>query len=317
MKNIALILWLVISISTSSPANAQTKQSIAYYPLNGNFNDATGNGHNAVETGLSYANDRKGAANSACNFNGNNAYSKTVPNPDLSFGTTDSFTVTFWMKVFSVSNYYLTMMSKCEISDTTGYTIGFDNSGKIRVLTNLLHPVTSSQAISLNDWQFIAVTYTNRLIKIYINGILNAAGSVPTLTKNNHGLIFGRMCYSVSNNSDYNGLLDEVKIFNVLLTDAEIGNIFSTGLKNNNQRETQLKIYPSLVTKDQKVKIESKDITNLAIDLCNAEGECIAEEIGVSEIETQNLMNGIYYLRVTYFKFGRAYIETSKFIVNR
>jgi len=52
---------------------------MAYYPFNGNANDASGNGNNAVFNNASLTNDRFGNPNSAYSFNGIDNYIR-VPN---------------------------------------------------------------------------------------------------------------------------------------------------------------------------------------------------------------------------------------------
>jgi hypothetical protein len=45
---------------------------VAYYPFNGNANDASGNGHNGVNIGGQLCSDRAGNPASALSFNGTN-----------------------------------------------------------------------------------------------------------------------------------------------------------------------------------------------------------------------------------------------------
>lgn len=50
----------------------------AYYPFNGNANDASGNGHNGTVTGATLTTDKSGVANRAYSFDGNDLI--TCPN---------------------------------------------------------------------------------------------------------------------------------------------------------------------------------------------------------------------------------------------
>jgi len=81
--------------------------------------------------------------------------------------------------------------------------------------------VTASSAIELNKWQYFAITqFTNGSAKIYKNGVYLTSGStyVPNnVTRTNNYI--GR-----SNFPDdyYNGSIDEVKVYNRVLSDEQI-----------------------------------------------------------------------------------------------
>ena len=61
-----ILFLLVLTLNLS----AQTL--VAYYPFNGNANDASGNGNNGTVNGATLTTDRFGNANSAYLFNGTN-----------------------------------------------------------------------------------------------------------------------------------------------------------------------------------------------------------------------------------------------------
>src|ERR1700721_3520704 len=69
---------------------------VAYYPFNGNANDASGNGNNGNVAGATLTADRFGNPNSAYSFNGKSNYIR-VPNSD-SLQLTNDFTLTAWIK---------------------------------------------------------------------------------------------------------------------------------------------------------------------------------------------------------------------------
>ena len=93
---------------------------------------------------------------------------------------------------------------------------------------------TEGQAITyaviptLNSWEHLAATWSTKEVKLYINGKLVATGVGDTATYNdgattNIGRNFGQKDY-------YNGSLDEVALFNVVLTEDDIKNIADNGL---------------------------------------------------------------------------------------
>ena len=67
-------ILIIITLAILTQVHAQsflTNGLVAYYPLNGNANDATGNGNNGTATGVVYTTNRFGIPNSAASLAGN------------------------------------------------------------------------------------------------------------------------------------------------------------------------------------------------------------------------------------------------------
>ena len=76
------------------PHTAQGQTLVAYYPFNGNFQDASGNGNHGTPNAVVFANDRNGIPNRASMFNGVNGH------VDVGTGVKPAFPITFvsWVK---------------------------------------------------------------------------------------------------------------------------------------------------------------------------------------------------------------------------
>jgi hypothetical protein len=103
MKTIKLLLATAamgLLTFTTSAQSWITNGLVAYYPFNGNANDASGNGHNAsTNSGATLATDRFGHINSAYHFQ--NAF-LNYTNIPVSLAGPYSFSV--WMKLDDVGN---------------------------------------------------------------------------------------------------------------------------------------------------------------------------------------------------------------------
>ena len=88
--------------------------------------------------------------------------------------------------------------------------------------------IAANNSISLSTWQHVAATYTSAAIKLYVNGVepsyeSNTAGS---------GILEGDTFTDlvVGNNEDYargfDGRIEDVRIYNRVLTPAEIGGLY-------------------------------------------------------------------------------------------
>ena len=80
MTKLYVILFLLFSNTCLSQINLN-QGLVAYYPFNGNANDASGNGNNAIFNNATLAADRLGNANSAYSFNGidNGTWEMLIP----------------------------------------------------------------------------------------------------------------------------------------------------------------------------------------------------------------------------------------------
>ena len=63
-------LAATLTASAQIPSYAPTDGLVAFYPFNGNANDESGNGHDGIITGATFAEDRNGNVDASIEFNG-------------------------------------------------------------------------------------------------------------------------------------------------------------------------------------------------------------------------------------------------------
>ena len=201
------------------------------YNFNGNLNDSSGNNRNAKQNGtITYTTGRKGIVNTAIQFGSGDL--TTINNLPAS----PIWSFSFWMKTTET----LTRVIFAVNGVTTGnreWGILLEN-GKIRAEINnagveYLNVGTAPTIINNNNWHHVVVILdstqaASNEIKIWIDNI------AQTLTKSynsdtsgnfiNKGLIFGR---TTSNFNYFNGVLDDVKIYNRPLSQTEITNLYN------------------------------------------------------------------------------------------
>ncbi|MBN2512745.1 MAG: hypothetical protein JXB18_07390 [Sedimentisphaerales bacterium] len=87
--------------------------------------------------------------------------------------------------------------------------------------------VRAANAIELNKWQFFAATLdASGNVKIYKNGVEVASGKSAALAKVNHTRCYiGRSNWS--SDAYYQGAMDDIRIFNTVLTEQQIQNLMS------------------------------------------------------------------------------------------
>ncbi len=119
------------------------------------------------------------------------------------------------------------------LSDKTRLSFYVLNDGRVNIFTRIddetVRMVTTTATIPLNQWSFIAATYSATTgLKIYING--QEAGSLqgsfgPFINSNSAFVAIGSDSLNAVGD-EFNGDIDEVEIFNRALTQGELQAIY-------------------------------------------------------------------------------------------
>lgn len=210
-----------------------TQGLVAYYPFNGNANDESGNGNNGTVHGVTLTTSRFGSLNNAYSFDGSSNYITLPPTISMSY----ELSVSFWIKT-SQSDPGGGLGARFLISrDLPGlqrdWTIGLGNGGRIQFTTGTQsndYTLLSSIDINDNTWKHIVIVrdIATTSKKIYVNGqISNTTTFDNQPFTNNTSYIYVGTSYSM--NGFYNGVLDDIRIFNRALTDTEIQTLYHEG----------------------------------------------------------------------------------------
>jgi hypothetical protein len=212
-----------------------TKDLVAYYPLDGNANDYSGNGNNGTISG---ATSTSGIINGAYSFDGTGDYI-LVSN---SLGSTETFnTVSAWVKraastswTGSVFGFGIDGNSTQDIyfwgaegffgfNTWNGDCWGFSNS-------------TAEGQVMDGEWHHLVAIFDRSSItssKIFVDGIEKALSQVKgtTLTRTiSYKFGIGLNGWNTANQL-FNGIIDDVHIYNRALTPSEIKLLYSKGFR--------------------------------------------------------------------------------------
>lgn len=194
-------------------AAAQTP--VAWYPFNGNANDAAGTNHGTVN-GATLTTDRFGNASSAYSFDG--------VNDNIIFSApwttaTDNFSIVAWIK----RTNGFTVLCNGQNAFNVG---GPDNGYAIKCLTvvnfdlcGIGGPTSPANSFTTGVWQHVAVVRENGICQIYINGVLQPVTSANAPNVPAVRAIIGSLNLA---NDFFEGSVDEVKIFNSALTAVQV-----------------------------------------------------------------------------------------------
>jgi hypothetical protein len=205
---------------------------VAYYPFNGNANDASGNSHNGTERGATLAADRFSNAKSAYHFDKEKKhYIKLVSASKL--GLNGNFTVSAWIKVSTgalESKKDLPILGADEeeslhlIIRNKKIYMGFGGSN------NISGPET--EELTADDWYCLTYRYDNTddskgdskgECTLFINGD-EKAREPNNNNPRKHNRFEGKGTVNIGrwDGQYFDGNIDEVRIYNRALTDEEI-----------------------------------------------------------------------------------------------
>ncbi len=224
ITNQQLVAYLApLSVTTLVLSNVYATLPLAWYPLEGNGLDATGNGNNAtLVTNLTFVAGRMGAL--AAQFSGNTNSYMVIPRC-----LSNSFTITCWVRTTatggasqwwngkgivdgevsgSVADFGLTLVGK-----TAGFGMGNPDT-----------TIVSTNAINDGQWHHLAAAWNSftGLMQLYVDGLLQAATTGPTGARTAPPSLRLGSLQAAYAGGFLTGSIDDVQLFGWVLSPAEV-----------------------------------------------------------------------------------------------
>jgi len=221
------IVMLILECSASA---SLTDGLIAYYPFSGNANDESGSGNDATIFGASLTEDRFGNSSRAYNFDGINDYI------DIGNGVKPPLpiTVSSWIKQDVISQG-LVFRNDAYNNRSYRYGIAIACGGDGTIMShvfegfsapwNRVNKISNDSVVTVGDWHHFAVVFNaHNDMQLFwdgevIEGYYDGSGSGLSYSNSNGAI---GLHYTSSGADYFSGCIDDVRVYDRALSDAEI-----------------------------------------------------------------------------------------------
>jgi hypothetical protein len=244
-------------------------EPVAYWSFNEGqgttVNDSAGN-NNGTILGAEWT---SGKFNSALSFDGVDDYVEVGDDPSLRFMQSSSFTISFWVMPVSASGYeggcIVSKMRSWGQSGGSGVWTGRLVSRETKTRSGILgskrlgifgyHAAWSSSSSAFyfvvesswkgsvgtltgnnsapaGNWYHVVGVYSDKEVRVYLNGELRGRRTFDLETGSttpDKSLVIGAMSYDSTIKAFFGGKIDEVRIYDGALSDAEIWSLYENG----------------------------------------------------------------------------------------
>ena len=151
------------------------------------------------------------------------------------YNLTTNFSFELWIKPESVSGTQTLFSKRDANSLNSGYDLKLTNDIISFNWNNTGSILSSPHKITTNRWYHIAVTYNSGTYNLYVDGVLikSSGGSLPL--SNNLNCLIGAMDKTGDPTNYFSGWIDELRIWNKALTQAQIQQMMNQQIEDNIQ----------------------------------------------------------------------------------
>ncbi len=223
MKMIKIFSLLLVLFSIDATAQTSISGLMHHWSFDGNMTDSHGDINAAALAGVSLDTPGKeGQPNTACYLHGDKDAVRANP-----LNLNSDVTISFWIKPDINSARLLSTTLNYSASGLVVDYAGANPTKNIRVMNKVLMPYSEADR---SNWTHFSLTFKyfpDRTLKYSVTGYLNGVkySTVDVNFNWSSVLYFGA---KGSYRAAFKGSLDEVKLFNKVLTDSEIQSLYTS-----------------------------------------------------------------------------------------
>ncbi len=233
---LALLLLLFLFVAGAN-AQAPANGLAAWYPMNGDGGDSSGNGNHAVLYNSVVAGpNRFSMPAKALTFNGTSTYMQAPAATSINTATFNNICISTWFKVTSgTANNTDRLIIMCQDPSNKNYTLEYNATTNKVIFINYSSPstiisITSSTTLTINTWYHLALRIDSvNNTQMFINNQVVASSTITVVKPVSPFISIGRHPI-VSGTWNFLGNIDDVRIYNRYITNAEIASIYYDGI---------------------------------------------------------------------------------------
>ncbi|MBI5881302.1 LamG domain-containing protein, partial [archaeon] len=253
IRNTTFYNWLYVNTSTGDASNMSAftdfnRSLVGWWRFENNTNDSsTYSNSGSCTAGTTCPETWTGPRGKAYNFDGINDYVSANGNSNLKL--TNYATISAWIRPNSYSTSRQVILAKSSGAWVDGYVMILEPISSGSVITGYLNLNTTSWAAAvdytpptINVWTHYLYTWDGDKIRMWRNGLEVSPADVTngqTITTSNEDLSIGRVG-GPQNNQWFNGSIDEVLLWNRVLSTDEINATYQAQLRNFSSNFTGL-----------------------------------------------------------------------------
>lgn len=225
----------------NSTSDCDTSGLVLCMSMDGNANDSTKFAHNGIVRGATLTTGRNGISNSAYYFDGTTSHISLGVKPMLK---PNAASISVWVKPHTFNSYtggnanciFLTKNPNNPGSYMEAYSLYLTNrSGPTKFMTVSTHQPTTNekwfqsvQNTNLNQWTHLVLTFDFDSLRLYINGQLDnkTYKGFNNVYDALDSIMIGYSANTMNKNY-FKGDMDELKIYNRVLSNTEILNLYN------------------------------------------------------------------------------------------
>lgn len=226
-------------------------EPMAYYPLNLNTNDYSGNEYHATSSGAHETDDAQGIENFAYSITTSDDIIYVPNAPSLNF--TEAITIACWIKI-SPTGREAFVISHGSWEERWKISLTPDRKIRWTIKTSSgVVDLDSKDPVNANQFYHITASYSGYSLELYIDGVLdNFSSHEGAILMTDDAITFGQKSLAATQYF-LNGTIDEVKIFNEALQPWQIEDLKTLWIDEYPTAVTgeldNLVAYPNPVTK--------------------------------------------------------------------
>jgi hypothetical protein len=161
-----------------------------------------------------------------------------------------NFTVSAWIKRDATNSGIVSIVSKRDTEFTAGYDLRILSDNRVEIIwkNGSDQFLISNTSLPNNEWHHVAATYNGSEVSIYIDGVLDTIANKTPPIDSNESFHIGAAGNNVKTQY-FSGNIDEVCLWNVALSEAQLRFILNQELANNSGQVTGVTL-PHSTTKN-------------------------------------------------------------------